>query len=101
LGGGCSFSPPWKSIYGAEGTERARRRRTKNHATTPAITATPTTPPTTPPAIALAFELVCEVGVEVDVDDEPDTDALDVDWAAVLVEVGTREAVPVTSGESR
>ena len=61
----------------------------------PAIKATMTMAPTTPPAIAPAFELLC--GFEVG--DELDPDGLEVDW--VTVDVGTMEAVPVTSGESR
>ena len=52
-------------------------------------------PPTMPPAIAPVFELGCRAEVE-------DDDALDVtNWEALVVEVGTMEAVPVTSGESR
>ena len=64
-----------------------------NHVTKPAIRATPTTPPMTPPAIAPAFELLLE-------DDGAGEDVLDeiIDW--LLVELGTLEALPVTSGES-
>jgi hypothetical protein len=66
------------------------------HATTPAIKAAPTNAPTTPPAIAPEFELLWEV----EVGDEPDPVVLGfrVDWEAV--NIGTMEAVPVTSGES-
>jgi len=58
-------------------------------------------PPTTPPAIAPALELLCEVEVEDEAADDWDADELGVkvDWETVI-EVGTMEAVPVTSGES-
>ena len=70
-----------------------------NHPTTPAIKAAPTIPPTTPPAIAPEFrvELLCEV----EVGNGLDPDGLKVDWETLDVDVGTMEAVPVTSGESR
>ena len=101
----------------SDGGERARRRRTTNHATTPVIKATPTMPPTMPPVIAPAFELFCEVAVddglvcgvevdnellcEVEVDDEPpDTLGVMLDCETWLVDVGTNEDVPVTSGRS-
>ena len=69
-----------------------------NHTTTTVIKAAPTIPPTTPPAIAPAFELLCEV----EVDDEP-PDALGVvlDCETFLVDEGTINDVPVTSGLSR
>jgi hypothetical protein len=60
------------------------------------IRATPMTPPMTPPAIAPAFELLLD-----DDDDEEageDAPGVIVDW--LLVELGTLEALPVTSGES-
>ena len=101
----------------SDGGERARRRRTTNHATTPVIKATPTMPPTMPPVIVPAFELLCEVAVddglvcgvevdnellcEVEVDDEPpDTPGITLDCKTWVVDVGTTEDVPVTSGES-
>lgn len=49
-------------------------------------------PPTTPPAIAPVFELPLE-------DDGTGEVGAIVDWL-LLAEVGTKEAVPVTSGES-
>ena len=56
--------------------ERARRRRTTNHATTPESKATPRMPLTMPPAIAPTVEV-------------ENSDVLDVTvWAALLVEVG-------------
>jgi hypothetical protein len=72
-----------------------------NHATTPPIKAAPMMPPTTPPAIAPAFELLL-CAVEVEAADVPDADELGVrvDWETLTVDVGTIEAVPVTSGES-
>jgi len=72
-----------------------------NHAATPAIKAAPTMPPTTPPAIAPALELLCEVEGEAEAADEWDADELGVkvDWET-LIDVGTMEADPVTSGES-
>jgi hypothetical protein len=95
------MSPPWPLIYAIEGAERARRRRMTNHATTPPIKAAPMMPPTTPPAIAPAFELLL-CAVEVEAADVPDADELGVrvDWETLTVDVGTIEAVPVTSGES-
>jgi hypothetical protein len=63
-----------------------------NHATRPAIRATTATPPTTPPAIAPAFELLLN-----DEEDEV-TPGVKVEW--LIVELGTLEALPVTSGES-
>lgn len=68
---------------------------------TAAIAAAAMRPPTTPPAIAPAFELLlCDVGV--DVDDVPDFEVLGVmvDCETLIVDVGTRAAVPATSGES-
>ena len=82
-----------------------------NHATKPVITATPMTPPTTPPAIAPAFDLLfgnddCareDVSSAV-VDDGAceDIPGVIVNWllVVVLVELGTLEVLPVTSGES-
>lgn len=52
--------------------------------------AIPTTPPTTPPAITAVSELPLE--------DATGEDVL-VDWVP-LVELGTTEALPVTSGKS-
>jgi len=49
-------------------------------------------PPTTPPAIAPVFELLLE-------DDGEDVLDVMMDWL-LLVELGTTEALPVTSGES-
>lgn len=49
-----------------------------------------------PPAIAPAFELLCEV----EVGDEPDPVVLTVRVDCEAVNMGTMEAVPVTSGES-
>ena len=49
-------------------------------------------PPTTPPAIAPVFELLLE-------DDGEDVLDAMMDWL-LLVELGTTEALPVTSGES-
>jgi hypothetical protein len=65
-----------------------------NHATTPATKPATTTPPTTPPAIAPVFELLLDELVEDDAEVCGTIDGL------ALVEVGTIEAVPVTSGES-
>jgi hypothetical protein len=64
-----------------------------NHATKPAIRATPATPPATPPAIAPAFELLLD-------DDNAGEDVPGVIVERLLVELGTLEALPVTSGES-
>ena len=99
------MSPPaWPLIYAIEGAERARRRRITNHATAPAIKAAPIKPPTTPPAIAPALELLCEAAVEDEDEatDVPDADELgvNVEWETPAVDVGTIEAVPVTSGVS-
>lgn len=78
----CSIS---LHVFVVDRAQRARRRRTTNHTTTPDIKAPLTTPPTTPPSIPPRFELVCEV----DVEDEPDPDAVD-----------EKLNVPVTSGLS-
>lgn len=82
------MSLPWPLEYSAGGAERARMRRIVNQVTKPAIRATPITPPITPPAIT-------------PVSDPPLKDDLGVtvDWP-LLVEVGTIEALPVTSGDS-
>jgi len=95
------MSPPWPLIYAIEGAERARRRRTTNHATAPIIAAAPMMPPITPPAIAPVFELLC--GIEEAVDDEAadvPVVGVKVEWETETVDVGTMRAVPVTSGES-
>ena len=69
-----------------------------NHPTTPATKATATKPPTTPPATAPASELLCEV--EVGDEPEPVTLGVMVDCETPIVDVGTIETLPVTSGES-
>ena len=90
----------WPSKYGVDNAAaRARRRRIVNHDTMPAIkTATPI-PPTTPPAIAPSFELPLEGEFDGDDDLGEVACGVTVDWS-LLVEVGTTEAVPVTSGAS-
>ena len=73
-----------------------------NHVIKPAIRATPTIPPTIPPTasptippvIAPAFELLFDDGD----DAGEDVPGVIVGW--LLVELGTLEALPVTSGES-
>jgi len=55
-------------------------------------------PPTTPPAIAPEFELLC--GFEVEAAADVDELGVKVDWETVTGDVGTIEALPVTSGES-
>jgi hypothetical protein len=76
-----------------------------NHVIKPAIRATPTIPPTIPPTasptippvIAPAFELLFDDG---DDDDDAGEDVPGVIVGWLLVELGTLEALPVTSGES-
>ena len=93
----------WPSKYAADNAARARRRRivTVNHNIMPVIKTIAPTPPIMPPAIAPLFELP-SMGK---FDGDDDTDGVvcgvtvDVDWS-LLVEDGTTEAVPATSGTS-
>jgi hypothetical protein len=63
-----------------------------------AIAAAPMRPPMTPPAIAPAFELLCEADVDVAAAELVLLGAK-VDWKT-LIDEGTMEEVPVTSGVS-